>query len=552
MPPRSSPDPITYENSPVPFVVPANQEIERFGPNLFIPRETLHYAGRIIEEIMRVITDEYNLRELTPPTWKLYKTSLTDFVVFTPHKNGRNLNGTPVKWFPQYITDAQNAIDGLLADSRIPDTRAALLARIFANNMGVPQLPYNSQTKLKDSVQINVNGELKTINPLSRAQAGLWPFVSDDVINVTPKLGVTPDKIIQGDLNVVATDFPQSVIGATTPSGIDGIDVPMTSTTRPTLGSRTQQNPFFPSEIVPDKDHGYGYLGHLDKMAQQIRWQPPIVEWWPTDQTPRDYTTNLISRLTPNKEWVLSQPAERTTLSPQNWGYWLIKGHVGISDNRAHIRVRNNPSVQVGQLGQCPFSIFFPPPVVNCSCGFGDSAYFIWWSSEYVGFNWNDVQLVQSTIRAKPKKFNKNTRLKIKISGFGNNGSNAILNEFRVGIRTKRIGIIDAPFNDISITSLALGASTTIDVNIMEELNRILGWYKIEGTDALMALKLEVITQTSASWECETIDGPQNRIVPNDCLTRAICTNPDSTVLVDYVLLDEEGLSGRDPVLSYT
>lgn len=548
---RSGANFIRYSD-PRPFVVPTEENrqtgIFQVTP---IPKRFLPFASSQLEEIMYELDQEYDRRGTTKPTWKKYLRSTTDFTTFTPDREGSNLLNACLDFFAQYIKDIQDAIDGLMNDSDIPDTRAAFLARTFANNQGIPaSRQYDSTTKLRDSINIPASGTTIVVDPLSRAQAGLWPFdhtVIDQIDNI---LGVDLKGNKQHNLDVPASDFPQSVIGQIDADGnVPGFDIAMTPDNRPTLGSRAETNSL--GTTVGDEDQGYSYIGPIAHMVQQVRWQPPQIEFFPNNQTPRDFTTNLVNNQTGDINWVLAQPTEQNTQQAQNWGFWFIKGFVGIENNQAVIRAYPNPSVQASQTGICPFAVFFPPPVAQCSCGGGDSAFFIWHSSDFPGFSVDEIFPIQFPEFAKQKKFNRNTRLKVKATITSDGGDNTTVNEFTVGVKTARIGTTDVPFTTVIRQELGTGSIDTVfDINLMDAIQAELPWYTPGGIDGILALKMEVKTRTFAAWECDAEDGPGGRFLPDDCETIFICNNPDTTARVDYVWLDEEGLAS-DPVDSY-
>lgn len=532
---------IEYQD-PMPFTIPSQQEIVTLGIfSELRTRSGLNYSGTVVEEIMYEIDRENSLRGNTKTTWKKYGSSLSDFTTFTPNKEGANLNGSPTKWFPQYIADIQSAIDVLVADPKVPDSRSAFLVRAFANGLGLPGKDWRDTTKLKDNITVLSSGQAIVIDPLSRAQAGQWPFTPGYLQNCTTKLGVRLDGTSQADVNTGDLNWPQSVVGKTTSSGVAGFDVPMTADNRPNLGNRKG-----PGDDLTDRDQGYTYLSHLAHVVQMVRWQPPQVEWFPNNQTPRDYTSNIISSTTPNANWVLAQPVETTSL--QNWGNWLIKGHVGIVGQQAHIRAYPNPSVIEGSQGNCPFAVFFPPPTAHCSCSSSDDAYFIWWSNEYYGFTWNELILPQ-TGDATPKFFNKNTKLKVKYSITSTGGQNVTRNRFDVAVRTAAIGLIDVPWTTVG--SVEGGGTGILEIPLKQKLNELYPWYNPAGVDAIMALRLLCTNRASATWDCDAISVPgTGRILPDYCNSVESCEVPDHTALIDYVWLDEEGLAG-DPVNEY-
>jgi hypothetical protein len=547
---------ISY-NKPRPFTVPVIWERQGalgiFSRSTLIPRETLHYSASALEEIMVRIDEEYTRRELSKPTWKAYnKTNSNgslDFDSFGARTNGNNLQNVPVKFFPQIIEDIQDAIDTLIADTRIPDSRAAFLARVFANNTGVPHDGYTSVSKLKDNI-LTLNG---TLSPLTLAQAGSWPFTSGYILGAKTfkGIGAEGDRRVQlgpGGIETTDTNYPLPEWGGTIGNAA-GFDEPFKSTNRPNFSRINATNTSLGVGAgKTDYDQGYGYFGHLPHVVQMVRWQPPIVEWFPSNRNPRDFVENVFSRTTPNLNWVLGQPTE--TLIQQNWGFWLVKGYVGVQDNKALIRAYHNPRAQSGSISQCPFSVFFPPPETECSCGWGESAYFIWFSNTS-SFAWNSLSLFQSAgERAAPKKFGPKTKLKVKIDGTTSGGSSVSLQRFMVGVRTARISSVNLqPFN--YVISQPMPFTGTLSVNLQEKLNEILGeQYPVGGTDQIDALILLVESRSQATWTCQAVDEGQGSFIPSSCLNLVQCTLPDVQVLVDYVHLDEESIQG-DPVDDY-
>jgi len=586
---RSSAKSLEYQ-SPRPFTLPTVENkqqttftgalsfLNQFLPVTSLPREDLEYSASVLEEIMTRITDEFKLRNKNSPEWKKYQgqgsTPTFKAITFTnPNVKGTNLKDQPVEVFPLIIQDIQEKIIELVNDPLVPDTLGAYFARIFANNTTINGSAFwGNIDKLPSLITINSkDGSTKTVSPLSRAQQGKWPLQVSDIEDVVSVIGVHATDITKRNANISTTgeagkievtdpNFPQSPYG-TSPSGVPGTGGIKMTNDNLTVWNRiniSDSSQGVGADKV-DKDMGYTYLAHIGHTIEQVRYQPPSIETFPTDIPIRQYASNSFSNTTPNLPWVLSLPIE-TQVGPENWGSWLIKGNVGIENNQAFIRAFNNPSAAEGAAGQCPFSVFFPPPVANCACNTSDSAYFIWYAQDS-GFTWNELSLFQ-TGRAQRRFFGRNTRMRITATITGSAGiGDTSIGVFLVGVRTSRVSNVNLqPFHNIiavdigdpSNQSAPVGGSTSLDINIMEQLNKILGSgvYDIGGLDSIEAIKIEVLTRGSATWLCDAEDGPGGRFLPEYCRSIKTCTAGDMTARVSSLEIFEPNLVG-DPISAY-
>jgi hypothetical protein len=269
----------------------------------------------------------------------------------------------------------------------------------------------------------------------------------------------------------------------------------------------------------------------------------------------RQYASNLFSNNTPNLAWVQSLPVESQIL--QNWGFWLIKGNVGVVNGSAFIRAFRTPSAAVGEQAQCPFSVFFPPPTANCGCTTGDSAYFIW-HAQNSGFTWNELALFQGN-RAKSRFFGRNTRLRVNATITGGPESGDVrIGFFGVGIRTTRVSSVNLqPFHYVvrrntgNVKLEPALPDTTLDINIMEEMNRILGGaYLIGGLDSIEAIQLLVQLSATANWTCDAEDIEGGRVLPSSCFSVKTCKAGDMRATISSLEIYEPALVG-DPVALY-
>ncbi len=581
---KNSTSKIPYQ-APDPFVLPTIEQRvtddggffgSLFGgllPPTLIPREGLNYSASVLEEAMKAITDEQAQRPgNAAPQWKKYKTG-TDggigFDVFeNPKVDGSILADVPVEFFPLIVRDIQDEIDRLIGDANVPDTRASFLARIFANNTTTNVgITFNTVTKLPTIVNINTTGGTISLLAIDRAKNGLWPFTPELVGSIVPVKGVLstdPTKrnanISQtaGQIEVTDPNFAQSPYGAVTASGVPGTKgIKMRSSDLTVWDRKNVANSSLGVGAgKEDPDMGYGYLSSVPHMVHQLRYQPPSVETFPNNVAVRQYASNIFSNTTPNLPWVLSLPIE--TQIGQNWGFWLIKGNVGVTGSAAFLRAFNNPSAAAGAAGQCPFSVFFPPPSSNCGCGTGDSAYFIW-HSQNSGFIWNQLFLFQSG-RAKTRFIGPNTRMRIVGGTSGGAGSGDVTQGFfGIGIRTTRISSVNVqPFhyvirqNNGSRKNDPSLPDTTLDIGIMEEMNRIHGGgvYDIGGVDAIEAIQILVQTRASSNWTCDAEDGPGGSFLPASCASIEVCSAGDMSATVSSLEIYEPTLVG-DPVDDY-
>jgi hypothetical protein len=452
-------------SSPSPFALPTiqTQEATTFTgalsflnsllPVTLLPREGLSYSAQVFEEAMTNITDEFDKRGLTKPQWRSYKAHATKSKKYTtkatfenPTAEGLNLRDQPIEVVPLIVQQIQDEIERLIEDPEYPDDLEGYFARIFANNTIINSRPWDNVNKLSTSAIILTTSGVQTINPQGNASSGVWPFSAELMGRMVSQMGVfTTDPTRQnigisktgeaGKVEVTDPNFPQSPYASTPPGTTE--DFQFTASNRTVFNRINVSNS---SQGVGagkvDPDMGYGYVMGVPPMIEQLRFQPPMVENFPFPKAVQDYASAKFSNTTPNLPWVLSLPIERQI--QQNWGFWLIKGQAGVVNGRASLRAYNNPSASDGGRGQCPFSVFFPPPVANCSCSTGDSAFFIWHAAGS-GFTIDDLNLIQVG-SATPRQFGRNTRLQVgaTVTG-GAAGTGTLQAFFGVGIRTARI-----------------------------------------------------------------------------------------------------------------
>ncbi|MCK5610099.1 hypothetical protein KAR91_49960 [Candidatus Pacearchaeota archaeon] len=556
---------ITYSN-PKPFTTPTEniRAMVRSSPPTddIIQRQFIEFSSRYIEEIMFEISAEYRVRELGEPNWYIYVTETeSDRVAFTPQIDGRTLKDFAIKFYPLYVRDIQSAIEVLVADGKRPDSLGGHFARTFANGQGIPgQRKWNSETKLQDGIRVpgaGIDGFI-TINPLSRALGGQWPFLPEDIVNVIQKIGTTMDGRTQHNITIDDPNYPQFLVGV--PSGNpgsrdpnipqEGRDTPMTPIGRPPRDTRITKNQLGVSQS--DLDQGYSYLSALGLSLHQLRYQPPQIETFPENITPIWYTTNLVSNLTPNLAWVLAQPVEQAPPILSNWGSWFFLGFCGVQNNRLIIKTAGNPQEPSACQTECPYSAFFPPSTCQCTCSCGVESSATWWSSEYFTLAGGTFMVDElfptqiSPIRSKAKIFNRNTILRIHGVGGGT--------EFKVGVKTAKLGVIDIPYVNIVDTSKGVGSQLPIELNLMEAIEsasvNLFGGsiYEVGSVDALVDLRISTKTESFATSECPAEFGDGGRGCPN-CLGSP-CTFGASNVSIDYIFIGEDSLAG-DPVLDY-
>lgn len=574
----SAPNPFalpTVEARQSTFFVGGLEILNAQSPQVLIPREGLEYSSSVLEEIMANITAEAKERGNSLPKWRRYKTGSDgrlSFKEFTnPSKSGENLKGEPVEFFALLVRDIQGEIEKLVNQLGFGDNLASYLARIFANNTICNGSVWNAVTKLPTTININTSDGVQVINLFQKAQSGQWPFTAELLGKVVSIMGVmTTDPKRQnaeigqdgeaGQIEVTDPNFPQSPYGKVTPSGVPGT-VPkfkMTEVNRTVYNRVNIENSSLGvGKDLEDPDMGYGYLTTAPHAIQQLRFQPPSIETFPNIVGIQDYASNLISNTSPNIAYLQSLPVETQIF--ENWGFWLIKGQVGVTGGGASLRAFNNPSAAAAAVGNCPYSVFFPPPSSNCSCSTGDDAYFIWHATK-TGFIWDELNLIQSA-RAQPRQFGRHTRLAVDASLSGGAGGSQTKEAFfGVGIRTARISNVNLqPFHYVLAKyveghpniSTAMQADTGLDVPIMDNLHTILGnEYRVGGLDNILAMQILLFTRSSAKWTCAAQDGPNGSFLPASCFTVETCNAGSFSAVMNSVRLYEPPLVG-DPVSAY-
>jgi len=572
-----------------------------------IPRETLHYSSIVIEEIMHNINLEYEARGRTKPTWKRYKAGIDDFATFVPNPNtGRNVARIPVKFFPQIVKDIQISIEGLISETKYPDDKGSYFARILGDNT-IHNGPgtWSNSTRINNGYIVPATNESgqQTLNPLNIIiGAGAdWPFPVDvnnyrgtgHVENPLPRMGVdfkgTQHVRNQaGSIESKASDFPASVIGkrrteqniarinnilvpkaGSSITGIDGIDIPMRAEGRPGPHSRrNEQNTSLGFGAGnEDVDAGYSFLAHHPLIIQQLRFQPPIVERFdgPNTIPNRHYTQRIYSNNTINLPYIFANPVERKWTF--NWGDWLVKGRA--QSDLTGLTLTAPPDQFEGHIvTECPFSVFFPPSSVNCSCGAGDTSYAVWGAgglSEVLTWE-NSLLLQNGNPNTLYKRIGPKTRLRLKHTYTPAVGSPGPKHYYAVLVRITSIaGVNDQPFIPIFVsessdpeTSLASfidvknittesHTDNSKSINIMEAIKKSYPQHSGNG-DTILAMAIFVHQSVSGSKVCDVMDVSGGSIIDPACPPTLQCTMGTITSKTEYLMLYEPSLSGINDV----
>lgn len=564
----------------------ALSSLNQFVPLIQVPRETAHYSSLVIEEIMFNINLEYEARGRTKPTWKKYRSSTSDFEAFVPTKSGLSVREIPLQFFSQVISDIQQAIESLISDTNYPDDKGSYFARIFGNKTTSHGAGFWTQkTFIKNGYIVpasNSTGK-ETINALDRiiGSTADWPFLasSNHVNKNQARIGVdfAGTQYIKSNENngieTSAADFPASVIGKTRTedgvTGIDGIDLPMRPEGRP--GPFSRKNISNTSLGVgagkEDLDAGYTFIGHHPLVIEQLRYQPPIIEHFGGGNTENfaqaHYTQNLTSNQTINIPFVLANPKERTFR--MNWGKWLFKGFVGVENSLAKIQA-SSAQYDGFIITNCPFSLFFPPPTVTCSCGAASVAYAIW-GSNLGTLIWEEIAISQTNDPASsPKMVGPKTRLRIKYSYTGSGGSPNANRYFSVMARLNSISDVNqqpfipifvapnsSPHSTLSNIIAVQGLSTqshsdgSVSVNIIDAIKKTYPTHSGAG-DLIIALAIFVQEEVSGQATCNAEDGPDGRFVPASCSSSVTCSLGTGDSSVDYIELYEPPLESTSDI----
>jgi hypothetical protein len=572
-------------SDPQPFATPTIWNKPVFGDLIFdsYPRETLHYSAEVLEEIMFEINVEYNFHKKSKPTWKRYKSSVSDYEAFSPHRDGRNLQKMSTEYFPQIVSDIQSAIETLVADTRIPDDLGSLFARIFTNKTTAALNHWRSYNKLRDGLVVpnGIGTDIVTLNPLLNASNSTWPFPanSDHVQQPPGVLGIDLKGNPQienepGSIESSASDWPSSVIGkqrtesnyplpGKDTTGIDGIDIPMRAAGRPGPFARKnlENTSLGVGENKVDLDGGYTFLSHQPAVVQQLRYQPPLVEHFNGDTfSEKWYTSNVYSQFTRNLPWHLSQPVEKQWL--QDWGWWLIKGKCGVSNSTLILGV---DAARGGIITNCPQTVFYWAGSTACTCGAGEVAYAVW-NSNYRLFSFNEIPLFQLPLpNGNPKPIGPKTRLRIKHSFTGSPGAPTLT--FFMEIRLMLSSFGDPPqtgftpiyvegshYPDVKLESTGRNLYTevesvskqthpdgSISVNIFEAVDKISPGHssKIK-SDNILALSIRVVHQVFASSDVAT--GTDLTIIGS----KPSCSMGSARLTMDYLMLYEPPIEGED------
>lgn len=590
---------LTYDN-PKPFAPPTlffkeDESAQGVGgfffpvPLIGIPRETYHYSAQVIEEIMVKIVQEFNIRGVTPPTFKKYKAGNDDFDTFSPNENGVNIAEIPVKYFPNIVNDIQNAITTLLSQSRYPDDIGSLMARVFGQNTMTHNgtaTYWNGSNRIRDGYIVpatNSDGT-ETLNLLSSivGTSGSFPLVlgTEHLVNPLPRMGVDflGNRFVRnapGSIESSASDFPASVLTKRNNDGqLEGIaaGVPMTAETTPSF-SRTNANDTSAGDGAGevDLDGGYSFLTHHPFAIEQLRYQPPIIERFdgPEVITPAHYTTNQTSNVTINLPFVLSNPKEKTW--KMNWGKWLVRGVA--SSSTGGLSLTNSPAQFNGFIPtNCPFNLFFPEPQTTCSCNARNTSYAIWGSS-FEPLLWENIFIIQGADPGAGVKFvGPKTRLRFKANysagGGGGPGSSAFWGLY---VRVTTQGTVNGqgfasiyvegnPWNSLITENNILTAQAGVDsfgdawvqthsdgsISIpIDEALKVAYPQKTTG-DAITAMAIFLEEKVGGSIVCEAEEDASGRFIPDSCVASLTCTLGTQSLSTEYIMFYEPPLTGEE------
>lgn len=577
----AAPDPFTVptiEARPQQFDDPGLQAIALLLPFDIFPHEQLLYSGPIIENIMFNLNREFEFRDQPPRQWKAYKSGTDDFDTFVPIGNTEGvlrkstLSDYPVEWFPLYIKDMQDAITELLTLGGIPDDIGSAMARIFGNYTTAYGNRWDGTSVIRPQYRFPAptSDGSNTNTILYSPDLSKFPFPYDSAVvkDAGSIMGIDfrgEAYVQRGKTGIITSDteWPRSVIGKVrteqdvtikegelvesegkSVEGIDGIHVKMKAAGRPEQERKiSEADAPLPGAVgLSDPESGYGWFSHHPLVLHQCRYQPPLIETWSAKTEIRDWVENAFSNLTPNLPWYFSQPVEKQHFA--DWGGWIIQGRGGLTGSSITSEAYADPQYD-NIITNCPYSVFYPPPSSNCSCGAANAAYAIWTSSAEP-LIWNLRTWFNFGRSAGLKFFGPKTRMRISgtVSLSAGVGGEA---GFFIGIRTIRVGANNLqPFVPI----IALGsfadqaaAGGSFDVNIMEGMQKHYPFYEKAGLDAIMSIQILCNTTTSASAVVQAQDGPGGSFIPDTDLGCAIGT---SSFDLNYLHLYEPPLSFGD------
>jgi len=553
---------ILYSNNPVPFVVPTLD-----GST---PWESLRYSAVTLEEIMYNLAEEVKSRGYSGLQFKRYfrvveevGSNRVEHDWITPKATGQRLISSPIKFFPQYCSDIMEVIEALVGDITVPDDLQQYQARIFANYTVVNRKIYNNNNKIRDAVIINKqdfqagsSSRREYLHPVTNINNRLWAFDINYIKKCIPIIGVTPHGEAQvqntpGGFEISDPNWPQSVIGKTTSSGVAGFEATMTRADGPFVDSATDDNIIMQIKQhvsntstgkgagETDHDQAYSYLAHFPHVVEQMRYKPPKVEFFPAAVEVKHWETPIYSNTTPNLSWYFSQVLMKQW--PQNLGAWLIKGYGGVGTNGLYLKTYAHPGVNTA--GVCPYSVFRPTPTSTCTCVSIDTAYAIWYAYQS-GFVWEGQQWWQISRASIP--FGPHTRMRIIGTGGGDSDP---INDLAgsqtycaIGIRTERISsmVMSQPFYYLQEGSI------NCDIALQDTLADLIDHYEVGGIDHVLAIGIFLTSKNKVIEIRNAVDGPTGSYIPG---TPPTCSCPTAEVYMSSVEFYEDQL--RDPVSGY-
>ena len=226
---------------------------------------------------------------------------------FTVDQMTTQIELSPIKTFHLYVRDLQNAISGLVTDSTYSDTMVDYFRRSFDYRWRLADTP--AALRIKDSVEVPMWSGVATIDCLTRASGGQWPFTWQEISGMTSYVGID----IGGTNRSSGLDSFITAVGG---RDVHGQIIEGTQTENINVGNDPVTN--------AGGYHQYGNMLAPIWALQSLIWVPPQTETFYTDQTTVTYATSFRSTGTVIDDWLDANTSARAFFQAGQYGKWMV------------------------------------------------------------------------------------------------------------------------------------------------------------------------------------------------------------------------------------
>jgi len=228
---------------------------------------------------------------------------------FTLNQMKTQIGLSPINTFHLYVRDLQTAISGVVTNSTYTDTMVDYFRRSFDYRWRMAGSP--AAMRIRDNVEVPMWSGVASIDCLTRASGGLWPFTVSEVSGMTSFAGID----IGGTNRTTGLD---TFITATGGRDVHGQIIE---------GSQSQKIEVGNDPVTENGGyHQYGQMMAPIWILQSLIWVPPQTETFYNDQTTATYATSTRGggAFGTVNDWLDNNTVGRSFFQGGQFGKWMV------------------------------------------------------------------------------------------------------------------------------------------------------------------------------------------------------------------------------------